>query len=168
MSQNQASLSDQLAKTLPPEAVQSEKGRGVFHGGNNWHKQIQEELIEFDESHMLILKKLTEVVQARKEKEEREAELNATTVSNRLKGNRSVTRSQISRSVKGSEHQIFGTVTNSMVEFSTQGLKEESLAPSDGAMSQAELAEVQTKGKRQAMKKTQNRQRDRAMRKMAV
>ena len=65
----------------------------MFHGGNNWHKQIQEELIEFDESHMLILKKLTEVVQARKEKEEREAELNATTVSNRLKGNRSVARS---------------------------------------------------------------------------
>ena len=97
---------------------------------------------------MLILKKLTEVVQARKEKEEREAELNATTVSNRLKGNRSVARSQVSRSMKGSDHQILGTVTNSMVEFSTQGPKEESLAPSDGAMSQADLAEVQTKGKR--------------------
>ena len=55
----------------------------MFHGTSNWQKQIQEELVEFDESHMLVMSKLIEVVSARKEEEQKQNELNATAASHR-------------------------------------------------------------------------------------
>ena len=67
--------------TLPAEPSSNDKGRGVFHGTSNWQKQIQEELAEFDESHMLVMNKLMEVVRARKEEEDKQNELNATAAS---------------------------------------------------------------------------------------
>ena len=77
-------------------------------------KNVQEEMKEFDESNLLIMNRLTEVVNQRKEKEAKLAEQNA--ISQRQKASaKAASRSQVSRSIHNSDYRI-GTANNSIEE----------------------------------------------------
>ena len=71
------SLTDQLTKSFATQVQNDKEKSEKMRVNTQGQKNVQEELKEFDESNMLIMRRLTEVVDKRKESEAKLAEQNA-------------------------------------------------------------------------------------------